>query len=208
MDQSQTYSDVCDSSILDLEELTLGVDGESAFQLDGSLELNNRYAIDRLRLEEENQIAELMKRNLGLHEEGSEIPEVTYRRIEGLYDFYNQPGGGYFVLRDVTDRTPIGGVGLAPLAELPPSEGLLEIRDLIIYKPYRRLGFGGMLLRYCLKVAALEGYKRVYLETTPQMQNAQSFFERYGFTPVVSKSQKVEKGERQIPSYYMRCLEL
>jgi putative acetyltransferase len=107
----------------------------------------------------------------------------------------------------VKDRSlqdaPIGCVGLGPLHGLPSSEGVGEIRDLIVEEPYRGRGLGSKLLHLCINDAKQLGYKQLYLETTQNMTSAQRLFVRTGFRPVTGQAWQTPANPEEMPCYFL-----
>jgi putative acetyltransferase len=141
--------------------------------------------IEELSVETEPCVRELIRRNLQDYDEAGSVLASTFRRLADLMRVYKSEGSNYFVLKDTSGSgVCLGGAGIGSLHGLPPSEGLGEVRDLVLDKPFRGQGLGTRLLKRCVEEAKALGYKRLYLETTPQMENAQKLFIRFGFRPV------------------------
>lgn len=154
--------------------------------------------------QDEPAIINMIRQNLDNFEEAGSVLASTYRRLEHFVEVYSTPGATYLVVKDNNNGACIGGAGIGPLAGLPASEGIGEIRDLVIEKPYRGRGLGAQLLAVCLREAKRLGYRRLYLETTPQMVTAQKLFHRYGFRPITGDTRK-KQGTlfEDIPCYFM-----
>jgi putative acetyltransferase len=73
----------------------------------------------------------------------------------------------------------------------------------VVEPPYRGAGLGNKLLNRCLDEAVALGYKRAYLETTPEMKHAQKLFVRTGFRPVGIEQGKAA-GSTEVPCYFVR----
>ena len=161
--------------------------------------------ISPLRKDEETVMVNLIRRNLDAFEEAGSVLASAFRRIEKLYDTYNQEGSVYLVVRDTNSGASVGGAGLGPLAGLSVTEGIGEIRELVLEPTYRRRGIGALILRNCLEKARDLGYRRIYLETTPQMETAQKLFQRFGFRPVTGRGGKAptKHGPAGLPCYFM-----
>jgi putative acetyltransferase len=161
--------------------------------------------LDTLVSADEQKIIDLIRRSLDGFTEAGSVLAATYRRLEKLYDTYNQEGCRFIVVKDLDHNTCIGAAGLAPLAGLPPSDGVGEIRDVVVDESYRGRGIGRMLLERALDEARRLGYKRIYLETTPQMEKAQKLFLNFGFTPVKQQQHTPgkEQKEESFPCYYL-----
>jgi putative acetyltransferase len=153
-------------------------------------------------------VGDMIRVGIGAYEEAGTVLASTFRRLDRLKGVYEAPGSIYIVARDKRgdqesrDTHVIGGAGLGPLHGLSPAEGLGEIRDLVVRPEWRGHGIGARLLKRCLDEAKRLGYQRLYLEATPQMEQAQKLFIRYGFRPVTTGSARVTPGE-SMPCYYI-----
>jgi putative acetyltransferase len=157
--------------------------------------------IETLTPESEPALKDLIRRNLQGYEEAGSVLAATFRRLGNLLTVYRAPGARFFVVKDVkAEGTYIGGAGIGSLHGLPPSEGLGEVRDLVLEEAYRGRGLGTRLLKRCVEEAKNLGYKRLYLETTPQMEKAQKLFIRFGFRPVTAAQN--ERGGK-VPCYFL-----
>lgn len=150
-------------------------------------------------------VKDLIRRNLLGYEEAGSVLASTFRRLHDLVQVYQAEGARYFVLRDMKhDGTCIGGAGIGSLHGLPPSEGLGEVRDLVLEERYRGQGLGTRLLKRCLEEAKAMGYRRLYLEATPQMEKAQKLFIRFGFRPVTqAQADQRVTAVQAVPCYFI-----
>lgn len=149
-------------------------------------------------------LKDLIGRNLQGYDEAGSVLAATFRRLADLMRVYQAEGARFFVLKDMTDGARIiGGAGIGALHGLPPSEGLGEVRDLVLEEVYRGKGLGARLLKRCVDEAKALGYKRLYLETTPQMENAQKLFLRFGFRPVTQAAHMDLRGGQSVPCYFI-----
>jgi N-acetylglutamate synthase-like GNAT family acetyltransferase len=150
-------------------------------------------------------VKELIRRNLQGYDEAGSVIAATFRRLADPMRFYGVEGARFFVLRDMKDGgTIIGGAGIGSLHGLPPSEGLGEVRDLVLEEKYRGQGLGARLLKRCVDEGKALGYRRLYLETTPQMETAQKLFLRFGFRPVTQAQQEVKVAQAdKVPCYFI-----
>ena len=188
-----------------MENMTANVESGGKFS---SLSCGHSVTFDSLGKGDEPLIVGLLERNLSGYKEAGSVLASTFRRLKSFYEIYSAPGSIYITMRSKADHQYIGGAGLAPLAGLSPSEGIGEIRDLFITKEYRGNGLGAVLLRQCLERARKVNYTRLYLETTPEMVNAQKLFRRFGFRPVTyNDSNKSHAASKELvsdmPCYYM-----
>jgi putative acetyltransferase len=141
--------------------------------------------IEELSAETEPCVRDLIRRNLQEYDEAGSVLASTFRRLADLSRVYKAEGAKYFVIKTATEAAScVGGAGIGSLHGLPPSEGLGEVRDLVLDEQFRGQGLGARLLKRCVEEARALGYKRLYLETTPQMEKAQKLFIRFGFRPI------------------------
>jgi putative acetyltransferase len=95
-----------------------------------------------------------------------------------LYELFERPGAEYFVAE--FDGAVAGGAGIFPTAGLEPDT--CELVKLYLSANARGRGVGKILVQRCLEAAKLCGYKKVYLETMPELIIAVPMYERLGFT--------------------------
>jgi putative acetyltransferase len=158
--------------------------------------------IEPLREAETETIAELIRRNLSGYKEAGSVLAATFRRLENIFEVYRAEGSRFFVARDMEQGgVCIGGAGLGPLHGLPVSEGMGELRDIVLEERFRGRGIGTRLLKRCLDEAREIGYQRLYLETTPQMDKAQKLFVRFGFRAITQTRGGGDPSA--VPSYYV-----
>ena len=142
----------------------------------------------------------LIKQNLENYEEHGTVLASTFRRLIDLYRTYTAPGCFYLVAKNSKTNQCIGGIGVGPLHGLPVSEGVAEIRDMIVDINYQGQGIGGKLLQAALDEISNLKYKRVYLETTPKMEYARKLFLRTGLRPVIEEG----ADKNALPCYFIK----
>ncbi|MBI2603446.1 MAG: GNAT family N-acetyltransferase [Deltaproteobacteria bacterium] len=157
--------------------------------------------------ETESAVASLLRRNLETFNERETVLVSTFRRLARLHEIYTQEACKFLIATDASrNGRPVACCGLGPFHNLPLSEGLGEIRDLVVDKEYRGQGLGKLLLDMAIKTAKAFGYQRLYLETSQTMTIAQRLFEQRGFRPVTDQtpfvSQEPSEGN-YIPCYYL-----
>lgn len=153
-----------------------------------------------------DEMVEIIRANLNPFEEAGSVLAAANRRLQNFKQVYSAPGSIYITIKDSANSRLIGGAGLGPFAGLNPSEGIGEIRELVIDPPFRGKGYGSQLIQSCLFWADKFTYKRIYLETTPQMQHAQKLFRRFHFKPVTQQKGGVavsDEAQQQLPCYFM-----
>ena len=72
-----------------------------------------------------------------------------------------------------------GGGGIYPTDDLPP--GVCELVKMWLLPEARGLGLGRSLIEKCLEQAKDLGYKKIYLESMPELKQALKVYERSGF---------------------------
>ena len=181
------------------------MDSGKTGDLDSSPETGTRLDSRSVRIEPLSpartvEMVNIIRRNLDSFEDAGSILAASFRRLENFYETYSRPGSIYLVVTDPASGRCIGGAGLGPLAGLPTTEEIGEIRELVIEKPWRNQGIGSCLLNACLVQAREFRYRRIYLETTPEMDKATKLFKRYGFQPVTEGR---DPAGMALPSYYV-----
>lgn len=91
------------------------------------------------------------------------------------------PDRGYWVIMDVDTRQIYGGGGFSPLKGLPPEAATCELQKVYFHPALRGLGFGRKMVEKCMVEAEKFGYKTMYLESAPQMENAVNLYQKFGF---------------------------
>ena len=107
-------------------------------------------------------------------------PNTVYfdDRTDHLFEEFTVPDSIYYVVEE--KGTIIGGGGIYPTANLP--EGTCELVKLYLAPAARGKGLGKLLLEKSLAAARSMGYKKVYLESMPELTVAIPLYEKYGFT--------------------------
>lgn len=95
-----------------------------------------------------------------------------------LFEIFQTPGSIYYV---ATNRNIlVGGAGIFPSDGLP--EDTCELVKMYLIPVARGLGMGKILIEHCLAFAKQAGYKRIYLETLPELKKAIQVYEKFNFT--------------------------
>jgi len=97
---------------------------------------------------------------------------------DALFELFQTPGSLYLVAEEKGQL--LGGAGIFPSAGLP--EGVCELVKMYLHKAARGKGLGRLLINQCLEKAKELGYKKVYLETMPELGKAVSVYEKFGFS--------------------------
>jgi putative acetyltransferase len=73
----------------------------------------------------------------------------------------------------------VGAGGIYPTEGLP--EDTCELVKMYIYPHVRGIGLGRILIQKSLDFAKEVGFKKVYLETMPELKQALKTYEKFGF---------------------------
>jgi putative acetyltransferase len=95
-----------------------------------------------------------------------------------LSEVFKAAGSIYYVLEIKGEI--FGGGGIYPTENLP--EGTCELVKLYLSSGARGKGLGKLLLEKCITAAKELGYKKIYLETMPELTIAIPMYENLGFT--------------------------
>jgi len=127
----------------------------------------------------DNAALALIIRN-SLAEFGANKPGTVFydATTDALYELFQAPGSIYFVAED--NGSLLGGAGIFPTPGLP--DGVCELVKMYLHKDTRGKGLGRALIEKCLEEARRMGYKKVYLETMPELRKAVSVYEKFGFS--------------------------
>ena len=108
------------------------------------------------------------------------------QEMASLPGAYSAPGGRLFYAE--LDGAPAGCVGVRPF-----SEGVCEMKRLYVEPSMRGNGVGRDLAMAAIRCAKDLGYRRIMLDTLPEMRMAQKLYRELGFT--------------EAPSYYQTPIE-
>lgn len=107
--------------------------------------------------------------------------DLAYQDFEGelaaLPGKYAPPEGA-LLLACRLDGTPLGCVAMRPMAPA----GCCEMKRLYVAPEARGLGLGKALVEAVVEAAQRAGYRELWLDTLPDMLDAQALYARLGFT--------------------------
>ena len=115
-----------------------------------------------------------------LEEFGANKPGTVYydATTDALYELFTEnPLSAYFIAR-INDKI-IGGGGIFPSAALP--EDTCELVKMYLLPEARGTGIGAALINLCMETARSKGFKKMYIETMPELKRAISVYEKFGF---------------------------
>jgi putative acetyltransferase len=96
---------------------------------------------------------------------------------DDLYSVFQAPNSIYYVAEE--NGQLLGGAGIYPTDGLPAD--VCELVKMYLKKETRGRGLGRFLIDKCLASAKEMGFRRVYLETMPELKKAVSVYEKFGF---------------------------
>ena len=123
-------------------------------------------------------IANIIRRSL--EEFGANHPGTVYYddSTDHLFElFQSTPGSAYFIAEK--EGQIMGGAGIFPTEGLP--EATCELVKMYLQPNARGLGLGRKIIDEILLAAKNAGYKKIYLETMPELRPALKTYERFGF---------------------------
>ena len=99
--------------------------------------------------------------------------------MEAMPGKYAPPAGELLLARD-SNGTPVGCVGLRPIAPY----GCCEMKRLYVPPEVRGFGLGEKLVDAVVKEAERIGYREMRLDTLPAMAGAIALYRKLGFEPI------------------------
>jgi putative acetyltransferase len=97
--------------------------------------------------------------------------------LDAIYDTYLGEKANYWVV--CHGDNVMGGAGIAPLQDGP--SGYCELQKMYFLPNARGKGLGNQMIQKCLTQAKSYGYSDCYLETMPNMIDAQKLYKKWGF---------------------------
>ena len=130
-----------------------------------------------LRKEDNPALAKVVRDTLA--EFGANHPNTVYYdpTTDTLFEVFQTPRSKYF-LAELNNKI-VGGGGIYPTDGLPPDT--CELVKMYLLPEARGFGLGRTLIEKCIEAAAENGFKKIYLETMPELKQALSVYEKFGF---------------------------
>ncbi len=106
-------------------------------------------------------------------------PGTVYydKSTDALYELFQVPNSMYNVAE--VNGVLAGGAGIFPSDGLP--EDTCELVKMYLVPEARGLGLGKLLIEKAMEFARTAGYKKIYLETMPELRQAVRVYEKFGF---------------------------
>ena len=136
------------------------------------------FKLRSIQLGDNAALAQIVRNTLA--EFGANHPGTVYYdpTTDALYELFQTKGAGYFVA-SIDDKL-VGGAGIYPTNGLP--DDTCELVKMYLVPEARGIGLGKTLIEKSLSFAEEKGYKRVYLETMPELKQALKVYEKFGFS--------------------------
>ena len=121
--------------------------------------------------------------------------------VAHMFEAYNNDKSQYWVL--TKDGIVVGCGGIAPLQG--GDEDTCELRKMYFRTEARGHGMGKKMVQMCLEKAKELGYKKVYLETIPEMATANILYQKTGFKELSCRMG--DTGHCACGAYYVKEVE-
>ena len=138
----------------------------------------NNYSIRKIEPTDNEALAKIIRD--ALTEFKANKPGTVYfdDSTDHLYELFQQEKGIYHVAT-IKDQI-LGGGGIVHTTGL--AVDTCELVKLYLAPAARGKGIGKALMQQCLDEAKNAGYKKVYLETMPELISAIPMYEQFGFS--------------------------
>ena len=138
-------------------------------------------SIRNIQLSDNPIIARIVKDTLA--EFGADYPDTVYYdpTTDALYELFQKEGATYFVAE--LDGEIVGGGGIYPTDGL--ADDTCELVKMYLLPKGRGIGLGKTLIEKSLAFAKEAGYKKVYLESMPELKKALKVYAKFGFEYLV-----------------------
>ena len=136
-----------------------------------------KIQIRKLQLNDNEALAKVIRQTLT--EFSANKPGTVYYDTvtDHLFELFQHPASTYFVA-SLNDEL-LGGGGVYPTDGLGPDT--CELVKMYLLPAARGKGIGKMIIDKCLVAAAGLGFKNIYLETMPELEQALNVYEKFGF---------------------------
>ena len=130
-----------------------------------------------IRKEDNTALAKIVRDTLA--EFGANHPNTVYfdPTTDTLFEVFQTPRSKYFLAE--LNNEMVGGGGIYPTEGLP--EDTCELVKMYLLPQARGHGFGRLLIEKCIEAATENGFKKIYLETMPELKQALHVYEKFGF---------------------------
>jgi putative acetyltransferase len=137
----------------------------------------NNVTIRNIQPQDNPHLSKIVKETLA--EFGANHPNTVYYdpTTDALFEMFQKKGATYFVA-ELNDEI-VGGGGIYPTDGLPADT--CELVKMYLLPHARGGGLGRTLIEKCLSYAKETGYKKIYLESMPELKQALKVYAKFGF---------------------------
>jgi len=97
--------------------------------------------------------------------------------LNKMFEAYQNPRSKYYIIEH--ENKILGGAGISQLKE--STSDICELQKMYFHKSLRGRGIGDKMIELCLDFAIKSNFKKCYIETMPNMINAQKLYLKKGF---------------------------
>ena len=139
--------------------------------------MENKIAIRDIVQSDNAPLSKIVKGTLA--EFGANHPNTVYydATTDTLFELFQKDRAVYNVAE--INGEIVGGGGIYPTAGLP--EDTCELVKMYLLPQARGFGLGKLLIEKCIEQAKEKGFKKIYLETMPELKQALNVYARFGF---------------------------
>lgn len=139
--------------------------------------MEKKIIIRDIRPTDNPALAKIVKGTLA--EFGANHPGTVYydSTTDALYELFQKERSVYNVAE--VDGEIVGGGGIYPTDGLP--EDTCELVKMYLLPQARGLGLGKLMIEKCIEQAKAKGFKKIYLETMPELKQALNVYAKFGF---------------------------
>jgi putative acetyltransferase len=139
--------------------------------------MNQDFSIRNIQPSDNPALAKIIRDTMT--EFGVNHPNTVFTdpTTDHLYELFRKERSVYHVA-EINGRIA-GGGGIYPTDGLPADT--CELVKMWLQPAARGIGLGKLLIEKCLKQAEELGYKKIYLETMPELKQAMKVYEKFGF---------------------------
>jgi putative acetyltransferase len=145
--------------------------------MNGNINSNQELIIRKIELRDNQSIAAIIRGCL--EEFGANKPGTVYydETTDHLFELFSIEKSVYFIAE--LDGQVVGGGGIFPSDGL--AEDTCELVKMYLKPDVRKMGLGAKIISNCIEFARETNYKRIYLESMPELKRAISVYEKIGF---------------------------
>jgi putative acetyltransferase len=134
--------------------------------------------VRKIELKDNQLIASIIRSCL--EEFGANKPGTVYydKTTDHLFELFSTEKSVYFIAE--LNGQVFGGGGIFPSDGL--TEDTCELVKMYLKPEVRKMGLGAKIISNCIEFAGENGYKRIYLESMPELKRAISVYEKFGFS--------------------------